>query len=88
LLRKPNHRETERFGEGRSNGAQKVAYEPTTTNKTPPAIWTTVVPRASAAQRTTNLQIYIALTRFGLIRKEIGKDLERGQRERLFTNFT
>jgi hypothetical protein len=58
LLRKPNHRETERSGEGKASGAQKqrAAYEPTTTTKTPPAIWTTVMLRASAAQRTTNLQ--------------------------------
>jgi hypothetical protein len=85
LLRKPNHRETERSGEGKASGAQKqrAAYEPTTTTKTPPAIWTTVMLRASAAQRTTNLQFYITVTRFGLLRKEIGKNSrERLKREK------
>jgi hypothetical protein len=43
----------------------------------------TVVLRASAAQSTTNLQFYITLTRFGLLRKEIGKNSrERLKREK------
>ncbi|MCI71010.1 hypothetical protein A2U01_0092273, partial [Trifolium medium] len=53
---------------GRAIRTQKhrTAYEPTTTTKSPSAIWTTVVRRTGTAHRTTTLLIYITLTRFGL----------------------